>query len=322
MISCVLKNSKSEIVIPALTYGTANFDRHDNDEDYFELLDKYIELGGWCIDTARSYCNWVEGGRNASETVIGRWLASRGCREKVVLVTKGGHPTYDDWEQHRLDRASLESDLSESLSFLKTDYVDIYFLHRDCTDVPVEEIMPILNDFYEQGKIRFIGVSNWTTARIEEANEFALATGMEPIRISQINYSLAHASSDILGDDTLVCMDTREFAWYKKNNFPIMAFSPQAKGFFAKFAKGDTANNLPESQYASTANLARLARVKKISEQTGMAPAVVPLGYLNSQPFFVSSVFACTKLWQLEEDMAAQDLRYDEKTLAFLENII
>ena len=182
--------------------------------------------------------------------------------------------------------------------------------------------MPVLDGFYRDGRIHFIGVSNWTSARIEEANRFAKANGLEPIRVSQINYSLAHASSDILGDDTLVCMDLKEFTWYRKNNFPVMAFSPQAKGFFAKLARGDSASNLPESQFASTANLARLARVKQLCKQTGASPAVVPLGYLNSQPFFVSSVFAVTKLWQLQEDMDAQDLVYDEKTLAFLDNRI
>lgn len=319
MLSCVLKNNRYEIKVPALTYGAADFERHDNDENYFKFLDKYLEFGGWCIDTARVYCDWLEGGHNASESVVGRWLESRNCRDKVVIATKGGHPAMDSSES-RLSREELTKDLNESLECLKTDFIDIYFLHRDDTDVPVEEIMPVLNDFYESGKIHFIGVSNWTSERIEAANRFALENDMEPIRISQINYSLAHASTDILGDETLVCMDMKEFGWYKKHNFPVMAFSPQAKGFFAKFAKGDNANNLPEGQYATTANLAKLAKVKEISRKTGMPPAVVPLGYLNSQPFFVSSVFAVTKMWQLEEDMCAQDLKYDAKTLAFMEN--
>lgn len=321
MLSCVLKNDRYEIRIPALTYGAADFERHDNDENYFKFLDRYVELGGWCIDTARVYCDWLEDGHNASEGVVGRWLESRSCRGNVVIATKGGHPAMGS-KKSRLSREDLTNDLNESLECLKTDYIDIYFLHRDDTDVPVEEIMPVLNDFYESGKIHFIGVSNWTTERIEAANRFALDHGMEPIRISQINYSLAHASTDILGDETLVCMDMKEYGWYKKHNFPVMAFSPQAKGFFAKFAKGDSANNLPEGQYATTANLAKLAKVKEISKKTGMTPAVVPLGYLNSQPFFVSSVFAVTKMWQLEEDMCAQDLKYDAKTIAFMENML
>ncbi len=321
MLSCVLKNDRYEIKIPALTYGAANFERHDNNENYFKFLDRYVELGGWCIDTARVYCDWLEEGHNASESVVGHWLEARKCRDNVIIATKGGHPKMGS-KKSRLSREELTKDLNESLECLKTDYIDIYFLHRDDIDIPVEEIMPVLNDFYECGKIHFIGVSNWTADRIDAANRFALENGMEPIRISQINYSLAHASTDILGDETLVCMDMKEYNWYKKNNFPVMAFSPQAKGFFAKFAKGDNANNLPEGQYATTANLAKLAKVKEISRRTGMTPAVVPLGYLNSQPFFVSSVFAVTKMWQLEEDMCAQDLKYDPKTIAFMENML
>lgn len=322
MIYYTLKNDKYEVRIPALTYGVADFCSHDNDEEYFELLDKYVELGGSCIDTARVYCDWLENGHNASEGVIGRWLKARKCRDKIVLATKGGHPEMEHMNENRLNREELTKDLNESLECLGVDYVDIYFLHRDDVTVPVEEIMPVLNDFYESGKIHFIGVSNWTVSRIEEANKYAKEHGLEPIRISQIRYSLAHASTGTFGDDTLVCMDLKQYEWYKKNKFPIMAFSPQAKGFFAKFARGDQAKNLPEGQYASTANLARLAKVKALSEKTGDMPAVIPIGYLNSQPFFVSSVFASTKIWQIEEDMAAQDLKYDEKTVAFLENII
>lgn len=260
MISYVLKNDRYEMKVPALTFGAAGFERNDCDDVYFEFLDKYVELGGWCIDTARVYCDWLENGHDSSEGVIGRWLKARNNRDKICIATKGGHPEMGHMDESRLSREELTKDLEASLRVLGVDYVDIYFLHRDDPKIPVEEIMPVLNDFYESGKIHFIGVSNWTTQRIEEANKFAEENGMEPIRISQINYSLAHSSVETFGDNTLVCMDTKEFRWYKKHDFPVMAFSPQAKGFFAKLAKGDAANNLPEGQYAGPANLARLAK--------------------------------------------------------------
>ena len=322
MISYTLKNDKYEIKLPSLTFGTSDFMRHDNDEVYFELLDTYCSCGGWFIDTARVYCDWLENGHNSSEGVIGRWIKARNNRDKIVLATKGGHPAMGHMDKNRLSREDLEKDINDSLECLGTDHVDIFFLHRDDTKVPVEEIMPVLNDIYQSGKAHFIGVSNWSCQRIQAANDFAAKNGMEPIRISQIYYSLAHASSSILGDPTLVCMDTGEFRWYSENKFPLMAFSPQAKGFFSKLAKGDAAQYLPEGQYASTANLARLARVKELSARTGASPAVIPFGYLSSQPFFVTSVFAASRPWQIEENMAAQDLRYDEKTVAFLENKI
>lgn len=322
MIQYELKNKRHSLMLPALTFGTANFELHDNDDTYFKFLDKYVELGGSCIDTARTYCSWIEGGEDSSETSIGRWLESRKNRDRIIIATKGGHPNHEDMTISRLSSEDLNYDLNRSLECLKTDYIDIYFLHRDDESILVSEIMPILNSFVESGKVRFIGASNWKAKRIQQANEYAMNHGLEPFRISQINYSLAHSSVDTFGDPTLVCMDTTEHMWYTKHQFPVMAFSPQAKGFFAKLAKGDTAKNLPEGQYTSAANLARLAKVKALSKETGQSPAVIPFGYLSSQPFFVSSVFSVSKLWQLEENMGAQDLRYDKKTLAYLENMI
>ena len=322
MFTYKLKNDKYELDLPALTYGTANFERLDSDEMYFELLDTYYNPGGRCLDTARVYCEWIEGGKDSSETVIGNWLRARGCRDEMIICTKGGHPPFENMEQSRLSREDIEYDINRSLEILGTDHVDIFFLHRDDEQVPVEEIMPVLNDLYQSGKTHFLGASNWTTARIEEANKFAAENGMEPFRVSQINYSLAHCSTDTFGDPTVVCMNLREFRWYSRNEIPVMAYCPQAKGFFAKLARGESAKNLPEGQFTSTANLARLARVKQLSEKENIPPAVIPLGYLNSQPFFVSSVFAASKAWQIEEDMSAQDLRFDAKTAAFLEYII
>ena len=322
MIRYELKNDRHCISIPSLTLGTANFERAENEDSYIKFLDKYAALGGNCIDTARDYCSWLEDGKDVSETVIGNWMEKRNNRNKIIISTKGGHPDHEDMTISRLSSSELRYDLNRSLECLKTDYIDIFFLHRDDINIPVSEIMPILNEFVESERVHFIGASNWTTKRIQEANEYAEKHNLEPFRISQINYSLAHSSVNTFGDPTLVCMDTTEHKWYAKHQFPIMAFSHQAKGFFAKLAKGDAAKNLPEGQFTSTANLARLAKVKELSLKTGQSPAVIPLGYLSSQPFFVSSVFAVSKLWQLEENMGAQDLKYDKKTLAYLENMI
>ena len=322
MIRYTLKNDKYSLEMPALILGTANIDRQDNDENYFDIFDKYFELGGNCIDTARVYCNWIEGGDGASESVIGRWMQARNNRQDIIIATKGGHPYFTDEETiNRLDEKSVTEDLGQSLEALKTDYADIYMLHRDDTSLPVSEIMPYLHKFVESGKVRILGASNWTAARIEQANDYARKNGLTPFSVSQINYSLAHSSADILGDDTQVSMDMKEYLWYLKNNFPVMAFSPQAKGFFSKLASGQSATNQLESSYASTANLARLAKVKRLSEQTGHSPAVITLAYLSSQPFPVASVFAVSKLWQLEEDMTAQDIKFDEKTVAFLDKL-
>ncbi|MCD8095234.1 MAG: aldo/keto reductase [Ruminococcus sp.] len=322
MIEFNLKNDKYSAKLPAIAFGTAGIERMDNDEHYFELLDAYFDNGGRCLDTARVYCDWIDGGKDASETVIGRWLNERKCRDEMLICTKGGHPVMGHMDMSRLSREDLEYDLERSLKCLDVDYVDVYFLHRDDERIPVSEIMPILNDFYQSGRVHFLGASNWTSARIEEANRFALENGMEPFRVSEINYSLAHCSTDTFGDPTVVCMNLREFKWYQRNEFPVMAYCPQAKGFFVKLARGESMKRMAEGQFTSTANLARLARVKQLSERDGISPAVIPLGYLNSQPFFVCSVISASKAVQIEENMQAQDLKFDHKTIAFLENVL
>ena len=91
MISYVLKNDRYEMKVPALTFGAAGFERNDCDDVYFEFLDKYVELGGWCIDTARVYCDWLENGHDSSEGVIGVIkfvLPQRAVTLKWVIWTK------------------------------------------------------------------------------------------------------------------------------------------------------------------------------------------------------------------------------------------
>lgn len=321
MITYTIKNRHHEAVMPCLCFGTGDFDSMDKKNEYFSRLDKYVECGGYCIDTARVYCSFVEGGADVSETVIGEWMRQRGNRDKIILATKGGHPPFDDMYHSRLSRSELDSDIKRSLECLKTDYVDIFFLHRDDPTVPVEEIMPILNEYVVSGKARFLGASNWSVERIAEANDYAARNGLEKFSISQINYSLAHTSTNMFEDPTLVCMDLNQYNWYRDNNFPVMAFSPQAKGFFMKVAEGANVKNLMEGRFVSTSNLARLSRVKQYCRETGLSPAVVTLAYLNSHYFPVTSVFTAGSLKHIEEDMTAQDMQFDERTIAFLENM-
>lgn len=317
-----ITDGKTVINLPSLTFGTASFEKPDNKAEYKSFLDRYCELGGDCIDTARVYCAWLEGADGLSEQTIGEWLSEKGnsFRDKITLVTKGAHPRHETIHISRLSEAEIRSDIEESLKALRTDYIDIYYLHRDDQSIPVEEIMPVLDKLVKEGKARTIGASNWETKRIEQANNFAKKNGLTPFIVSQINYSLAHLSRGSLGDMTQVCMDTEEFAWYLKNDFPVMAFSPQAKGFFSKMISGEAMPTTLEHSYISTANLARLARVKELSQKTGISPAAIVLGYLNSQPIKVSSVFGVTKLYQLDDSMTAADVVFDKATLAFLDN--
>ena len=119
MKTYILKSDEYEIKMPSLCFGTADFDDISKQMIYFLRLDKYMECGGSCIDTARVYCSFVDGGADVSETVIGNWMEKRKNRDKVIISTKGGHPPLDDMNHSRLSKEELDFDLSRSLECLK-----------------------------------------------------------------------------------------------------------------------------------------------------------------------------------------------------------
>ena len=213
-------NSVSRLVL-----GTAVY-RFEREADAFALMDAYRACGGNVFDTARVY--------GESESVIGRYLESRGCRGDVLIATKGGH--YDlKTREKRLNREAIFSDVEVSLRELGIDCADIYFLHRDDEDVPVAEIMGILSDLVKEGKILSIGVSNWSVERIAEANEFARANGLAPIIASQIKHSAAVTVTEC--DPTMRSLDNESSRFYATEKMPIFAYTSQAKGLFTKLMR-------------------------------------------------------------------------------------
>lgn len=132
------------------------------------------------MDTARVYASWLQGGDGASEKTIGEFLKSEGLRETAIIATKGGHPPLDDMHNPRINKLELTKDLNESLENLTTDYIDIYYLHRDNERKDVSEIMPILDGFVKEGKVKYLGASNWKVERIIAANKFARENNLTP----------------------------------------------------------------------------------------------------------------------------------------------
>jgi aryl-alcohol dehydrogenase-like predicted oxidoreductase len=212
--------SVSDIVLGTELFGTAL-----NKELSFSLIDRYISNGGNCIDTARLY------GLGASEETIGEWLEKSGKREHVVISTKGGHPELKTMHVPRINAEDLKFDLEGSLKALKTDYIDIFWLHRDDIKKPVGEIMEILNGFINAGKVKEIGASNWSAKRVKEANEYAKAHGLKGFSAAQIMWSLA-VENEGATDPTMVKMNVADFEIYKQMNMPVFGFASQGRGVF------------------------------------------------------------------------------------------
>lgn len=288
-------------------------------ENAFAQLDAYRAIGGNLIDTARAYS-----GRNIgqSEAVVGEWLKKRGCRHELILATKCAHPPKEDFSISRLDRASIRSDVHESLAALGTDYLDLLWLHRDSPDADVGEVMEALNELKKEGKIRALAASNWTTARMEEANRYAAEHQLTGFCGGQIRWSLARIRPEAKNDPTLVDMDGESLQWYARHHLAAFAFTPQAKGFFAKLAKGGV-EALPDKtreRYLSEENLALFERVRLLSDQLTVPVSALSIAYLTSRTDFPGfAVTGFSRMEQLTETMQAADLLLTDSQLAFLD---
>ena len=146
MHTFLLNNSVFEV--PAIQLGSAEFGASIGEQESFALLDRYAAAGGTLVDTALVYGRWVPGNQSLSEQVIGHWLASRG-KNKIMVATKGAHPVLNDGSGHmgppRLAPEDITCDLHESLLNLGLERIDLYYLHRDDTTRPVEEIIDTLH---------------------------------------------------------------------------------------------------------------------------------------------------------------------------------
>ena len=265
----------------------------------FEFMDAYYEMGGNFIDTARVYGDFARDIPGIAEEVIGRWLAARHNREQITLGTKGGHPRLQTMHTSRLDRTSLESDLADSLNALQTDYLDVYWLHRDDEALPVGGILETLNRFVADGKVRLLGASNWTAARIAEANEYAAAHGLAGFGANQPQFSLARQM--IVEDDTLVQMDAATHAFHVRTGLPCVCFSSQAKGFFTKLnLEGEAVlSDKARRRFQSPENMAIYDRLCALSRETGHSVNALALAYLTCQPFDTYPIAGASRIEQV-----------------------
>lgn len=271
--------------VSLLALGTADYGGLCPAEAAFDFMDAYVDIGGNFIDTARVYGDFVTPKNGESEKVVGRWMDARGNRDRLFLSTKGGHPPLNDMNAGRLSRDEIRSDMAASLEALRTDHVDIYWLHRDDAARPVGDIMETLQGLIEDGSTRLIGASNWRPERIEAANAYAAAHGLTPFCANQPQFSLARQMN--VEDPTLTPMDAETYAMHLRTGMACVPFSSQAKGFFTKLEQLG-ADGLPDKakrRFLYPENLEVYRRILEIKERTGLSVGAIALAWLTCQPF-------------------------------------
>ncbi len=316
--------------LSAIALGTTAFGSRYSAEQAAEAIDFVRSQGVNVIDTARVYgYNAPGGGFGYSESIIGQYLAGRKDRESLFLVTKGAHPPMEDRAFNRLTEKDLRFDLEQSLRNLKTDYVDLYFLHRDNPQMDMAEVMGTLHDFVKKGYVRAIGASNWRFSRIMEANAYAADHGLTPFTASQIEWSMAkYDESENPGDKTQFAMKPEEIPLYRESGLLVMCYTSQASGLFSKIiAAGPTAaegyDALKASgglkKYQDPDNRRRAVAVEQLCAKYNVSPAAIGVAYLTGMGSAVMPILGSSGIAQLADSLSAPDLKLTEEDYRLIE---
>lgn len=306
--------------IARVVQGTTMLGSDLNEEESFSLLDQVYELGGNTLDTAHVYA----GGN--SERIIGKWMHLRGLREKMTIITKGGAHSQD---RRRMTSFDVTSDLFDSLARLKTDYIDLYLLHRDDTNLPVEPIIHTLNEHLQAGRIHAFGASNWSHQRMQDAATYAKANGLKTFIASSPQYSLADSNAEPWPLCLSISGDTGKEAreWYANTAMPVLVWSPLASGFFSGRFRRDNLREFGEREwdevvvrtYATEAKFQRLDRAETLAKEKGCTAAQIALAYVMNQPMNVFSVVGSHSIEKFKANIEAAELKLTNQELAWLD---
>lgn len=304
--------------VSRLVQGTVMVSSND-EQTSFWLLDEIFALGCTTFDTAHIY------GSGDNERTVGRWVRERGLRDRVVIVAKGAHHNED---RKRVTPFDITADLHDSLARFGFTEIDLYILHRDDPAVPVGPIVEVLNEHQRSGKIRAFGASNWTHARLEEANRYAAEHSLTPFAISSPNFSLAEQVQAPWPGCVSIGGPSGAAArvWYEGQHTPLLTWSSLAGGFFSGRFRRDNLESFTSyldrlcvSSYCYKDNFNRLDRAKRLADDKGVSLPQLALAYVTSQPLNIYALIGCGSGAEFAANLEALNLKLSEQERTWLE---
>jgi aryl-alcohol dehydrogenase-like predicted oxidoreductase len=291
------------VVLGGNTFGWTS----DRDES-FAVLDKFVDAGGRSIDTADVYGAWVPGNSGGeSEAILGEWLKSRGHRDRVVVATK----VFSLATRPGLSAANIRAAVDDSLGRLQTDYIDLYYAHRDDENVPQADYVAAFDELIKAGKVREVGASNFRIERLSNAIRIAKDAGQTPFTVAQDRYNLVERDLEAVLPN-LIGLGVTE-----------LPYSALASGFLTgKYRPGidvDSARAGGASKYLDNpANLTLLSTLDVIAASHGVSVTAVVLAWLRQQTGIGAPIASARTTEQLDDLIQSFDLAL---TLAELEQL-
>jgi aryl-alcohol dehydrogenase-like predicted oxidoreductase len=311
----------TELVVSEICLGSGDMGGSIEPAASWNLLDIFLERGGNFIDTAHVYNDWLPGEKSRSEKIIGAWMKDRKNRSIMVLATKGGHHPVDGAPYvNRITPIEVRIDLEESLVFLQTDSIDLYWLHRDNPDIPAGDLLEILEVARSQGKIRYYGASNWRPERLAEAQAYAAEHGLAGFVADQMLWNAAKTDAQAIQDKTIMVMNQSLFDFHSRTGMPAIPYTSQANGLFSKMARGVLAQLYPGmlDSFPLEENSARYKMIQQVMLERGLSLSQVVLGWLLSQPFPTIPIVGPKNRAQLEDSLSAAGVRLNVQAMNFI----
>jgi aryl-alcohol dehydrogenase-like predicted oxidoreductase len=297
--------------VSPLCLGTMNFGPHTTEPDSYKIMDRGLELGINFFDTANVY-GWRRG-EGVTEQIVGRWFAQGGGRrEKVVLATK----VYGDmgsWpNESKLSALHIRQACEASLRRLQTDHIDLYQMHHVDRNTPWEEIWQAMEQLVREGKVIYVGSSNFAGWHIAQANEIAKQRHFMGLVSEQSLYNLAARSVEL--EVLPVC---------QAYGLGVIPWSPLAGGLLGgvlqKAAEGRRANE--DLQKRVEKDRPKIERYEAFCKELGEKPADIALAWLLANPVVTAPIIGPRTIEQLDGSLRALEIKFSAETLTKLDEI-
>ncbi|MET7244669.1 aldo/keto reductase [Methylobacterium sp. EM32] len=309
---------RSGLSVPPFCFGGNVFGWTADEATSFALLDRLLETGFTFIDTADVYSRWAPGHQGGeSEAVIGRWLKDRGARDRMTIATKVGMDMGQDSSgdgRKGLKASYIERAVEDSLRRLQTDRIDLYQSHTDDAETPLAETLSAYDRLIRAGKVRAIGASNYSAARLREALAVAERENLPRYECLQPGYSLADRE-DYEAELEPLC---------REGGIGVISYFSLAAGFLTgKYrqagAAAGRAREARVSAYLNPRGFAFLDLLDDVAREHGATPAQVAIAWLVARPGLTAPIASATSVAQLDEVLSGVRLALDPAASARLE---
>ena len=304
---------RSGLMVAPLAFGGNVFGWTADEARSFELLDAFVDAGCNLIDTADVYSRWVPGHRGGeSETILGRWLAQGGRRDRVLIATKAGMDMGGD--DKGLSPAYLRRAVEASLSRLGIERIDLYQAHTDDAATPVEDTLGAFADLIRAGKVRAIGASNFSAPRLAQALAASAKLGLPRYETLQPGYNLVDRAGF---EAELQALCVRE-------QVSVIPYYSLAAGFLSgKYRKPEDlqgrARGARAGRYLNERGLRVLAALDAVAARLNTSQTAVAIAWLRDRPAIAAPIASATDLGQLQALLAGMRLQLDAAAIAELD---